>query len=75
MSTPTTRSQCLPLLSKEMEMSVNLSLFVLMKTVSFQIVLNFCKCYVNYNLFTHGALKSSYELVETCPCVPDRIGI
>ena len=23
----------------------------------------------------HGALKSSYELVETCPCVPDRIGI
>ena len=25
--------------------------------------------------FTHEALESSYELVETCPCVPDRIGI
>ena len=29
----------------------------------------------NCNLFTHGALGSSWELVETCPCVPDRIGI
>ena len=29
----------------------------------------------NYNLFTHGALKSSYELVGTCPCVPGRTGI
>ena len=27
------------------------------------------------SLFTHGALKSSYELAKTCPCVPDRIGI
>ena len=26
-------------------------------------------------LFTHEAHRSSYELVETCPCVPDRIGI
>ena len=26
------------------------------------------------NLFTHEALRSSYELVEMCPCVPDRIG-
>ena len=25
--------------------------------------------------FTHEALRSSYELVYTCPCVPDRIGI
>ena len=24
---------------------------------------------------THEALRSSYELVYTCPCVPDRIGI
>ena len=31
--------------------------------------------FVNCNLFTHGALRSSWELVETCPCVPDRIGI
>ena len=29
----------------------------------------------NCNLFTHEALRSSYELVEKCPCVPDRIGI
>ena len=29
---------------------------------------------VNCNLFNHGALRSSLELVETCPCVPDRIG-
>ena len=34
-----------------------------------------CKFYVNCNLFTHGALGSSYELFDTCPCVPDRIGI
>ena len=27
------------------------------------------------NLFTHEALRSSWELFETCPCVPDRIGI
>ena len=26
-------------------------------------------------MFTHGALKSSWELVETCLSVPDRIGI
>ena len=26
-------------------------------------------------LFTYGALRSSWELVETCPWVPDRIGI
>ena len=37
--------------------------------------LNFCKFYVKCNLFTHGAIGSSYELIETCPCVPDRIGI
>ena len=30
---------------------------------------------VNCNLFTNEALRSSYELVKTCPCVPDRIGI
>ena len=30
---------------------------------------------LNCNLFTHGALKSSEELVEKCPCDPDRIGI
>ena len=24
------------------------------------------------NLFTHGTLKSFYELVETCPCIPGR---
>ena len=38
-----------------------------------------CKEFVivicNYNLLTNGALRSSYELVETCPCVQDRIGI
>ena len=27
------------------------------------------------DLVTHGALRSSYELVEKCSCVPDRIGI
>ena len=27
------------------------------------------------NLFTHGALRSSLELVETCPSVPDRIQV
>ena len=27
------------------------------------------------DLVTHGALRSSHELVEKCPCVPDRIGI
>ena len=30
---------------------------------------------VNCNLFTHEVLRSSYELVWTCPCVPDRIRI
>ena len=27
------------------------------------------------DLVTHGALRSSHELVEKCSCVPDRIGI
>ena len=27
------------------------------------------------NLFTHGALRSSLELVEMCPSVPDRIQV
>ena len=27
------------------------------------------------NLFTHGALRSSLELVETCQSVPDRIQV
>ena len=27
------------------------------------------------NLFTHGALRSSLELIETCPSVPDRIQV
>ena len=27
------------------------------------------------SLFTHGALRSSQELVEKCPCIPDWIGI
>ena len=27
------------------------------------------------NLFTHGALRSSLELVETCASVPDRIQV
>ena len=30
-----------------------------------------CKC----NLFTHGAPRSSQELVQKCPCIPDRIGV
>ena len=30
-----------------------------------------CKC----NLFTHGAPRSLQELVQKCPCIPDRIGI
>ena len=34
-----------------------------------------CNFVLNCNLFTHGALKSSEELVEKCPCDPDRIGI
>ena len=34
-----------------------------------------CHFVLNCNLFTHGALKSSEELVEKCPCDPDRIGI
>ena len=38
---------------------------------------DFVICLFGRFLFTHGALKSSYELelVETCPRVPDRIGI
>ena len=36
------------------------------------IIINYC----NYcNLFSHGIRRSSQELVETCLCVPDRIGI
>ena len=35
----------------------------------FFLVIKFC------NLFTHGALRSSKELIETCPCIPNRIGI
>ena len=27
------------------------------------------------NLFTHGAPRSSQELVQKCLCIPDRIGI
>ena len=27
------------------------------------------------NLFTHWALRSSWELVDTCSCVPNRVGI
>ena len=27
------------------------------------------------NLFTHGAPRSSQELLQKCPCIPDRIGI
>ena len=30
---------------------------------------------VNCNLFTHGAFRSPWELVETCPWVLDRIRI
>ena len=26
-------------------------------------------------MFTHGALRSWWELVKICPCVPDRIGV
>ena len=29
----------------------------------------------NCNLFSHKAIRSSYEFFKTCPCVPDRIGI
>ena len=36
---------------------------------------NAAYCKKNCNLSTHGALRSSYKLVETCSCVPDRIGI
>ena len=25
-------------------------------------------------MFTHGAPRSSQELVQKCPCIPDRIG-
>ena len=35
--------------------------------------IRYCNC--NCNLFTHWRLRSSWELVQTCPCVPDRIGI
>ena len=30
---------------------------------------------VTSHFFTHGAFRSSQEVVETCPCVPDRNGI
>ena len=30
---------------------------------------------VTYHFYTHGAFRSSQEVVETCPCVPDRNGI
>ena len=35
----------------------------------------FCKCKCKCNLFTHGAPRSSQELVQKCPCILDRIGI
>ena len=31
--------------------------------------------YITWYFFTHGAFTSSQEVVETCPCVPDRNGI
>ena len=34
-----------------------------------------CNCNCNGNLFTHEALRSSYELVSTCPCVQDKFWI
>ena len=39
--------------------------------------LRLCSCdlYCHCNLFTHGAIKSFQELVETCLCIPDWIGI
>ena len=50
--------------------------------VAFIVILNGSCCkkkkkkkkIVNW-FFTHEALKSSYALVQTCPCVPDRIAI
>ena len=30
---------------------------------------------ITWHFFTHGAFRSSQEVVETCPCVPDRNGI
>ena len=35
-----------------------------------KIVLRNCNC--NCNLFTHGRLRSSWELVGTCPCMRSR---
>ena len=39
--------------------------------------LRLCSCdlYCHCNLFTHGAIKSSQELFETCLCIPVWIGI
>ena len=37
----------------------------------FTIVSHVCrKCKFKCNLFTHGALRSSQELVQECPCIP-----
>ena len=33
------------------------------------------KIIVTWHFFTHGAFSTSQEVVETCPCVPDRNGI
>ena len=53
-----------------------LSLPLVLSSVSgYTLSTHYCNCkkIANRSLFTDGALRSS--LFETCPCVPDRIGI
>ena len=40
-----------------------------------QVQLGTGKKIVTGHFFTHGEFRSSQEVVETCPCVPDRNGI
>ena len=45
------------------------------KSMKMIIQLIIVKILKNWNLFTHEALSSSYELVQTHLCISDRIGI
>ena len=52
-----------------------LSLPLVLSSVSGYTLSTHCNCkkIANHSFFTDGALRSS--LFETCPCIPDRIGI
>ena len=56
---------------------LNINLVNANRPISIFNQLRLCSCdlYCHCNLFTHGAIKSSQELVEMCLCIPDWIGI